>query len=137
MRYLLEYVTEQTALLRHPNMADTIRRFFADAGSNSVRAFYDDAKGFGGYVFHIMNRGDSSGEDDSGHYYKLVTTCDITLSFQEGSDDAPGLIRPDPIDRERLRRQFSNGEWFTGPFRGRLDRVAAVNIEDTHGESAS
>jgi len=129
MMYLLEYVNEQTVLLRHPNMANTIRGFFADASSNGVRAFYTEETGLGGYVFYVFGP-KHPGEDDTGRYYKLVTTCDATWSFQAGSESA-NLKRPRQIDIERIRRQFSGNEWFTGPFRGRLDRVAAVNIEDT------
>ena len=134
MMYLLEYVTEQTVLLRHPNMADTIRRFFADAGMNSVRAFYSDDTGLGGYVFYLVAH-DLPGGEDCGRFYKLVTTCDATWRFQEGSGEEPKLIRPRPIDLDRIKRQFTNNEWFTGPFRGRLDRVAAVNVEDATGET--
>lgn len=113
-------------------MADTIRQFFADAGSNSVRAFYNDNLGLGGYVFYVLNSKNSPGEEDSGQYYKLVTTCEVTI-VQQGSDEER-ILRPRPIDRDRLERQFARNEWFTGPFRGRLDRVADVNIEDVPGE---
>jgi hypothetical protein len=39
-------------------MAETIRRFFADAGTNSVIAFYNDDSGLGGYIFYVMNAKD-------------------------------------------------------------------------------
>jgi len=134
MMYLLEFVTEQTVLLRHPNMVDTIRRFFADAGANSVRAFYSEDTGLGGYVFYVLSP-NSAGGDDCGRFFKLVTTCDATWTFQEGSGQEPKLLRPRQIDLERIKRQFGHNERFTGPFRGRLDRVAAVNIEDTPDEA--
>jgi hypothetical protein len=133
--YLLEYVTEQTVLLRHPNMVDTIRRFFVDAGTNSVRGFYNEDTGLGGYVFHVLDPKKSPEEDDSGRYYRLVTTCEVT-TVQQGSSEAK-IVRPQAIERERIKRQFAKNEWFTGPFRGRLDRVAAVNIEDAPGETES
>jgi hypothetical protein len=135
MMYLLEYVTEETVLLRHPNMTLTIRRFFADAGQNSIRAFYSEETGLGGYVFYVLNPKNSTGEDDSGRYYKLVTTCEVT-TVQQGSGEMK-IVRPRQIDRERIERQFTRNEWFTGPFRGRLDRVAAVNIEDAPDDAES
>jgi hypothetical protein len=134
MRYLLEFVTEHTVLLRHPEMAGTIRRFFADAGSNSVRAFYADDTGLGGYVFYLLNPKNSANEEDTGRYYKLITTVEVKI-VQQGSSE-PKVIRPRPIDQERIERQFSHNEWFTGPFRGRLDRVAAVHIEEASSEGS-
>ena len=127
--YLLEYVTEQTVLLRHPNMEDTVRRFFADAGTNGVRAFYSDDSGLGGYIFYVMNAKDSPGEGDSGRFYKLVTTYDATWTLQEGRE-TPTLLRPRQIELDGIRKQFNNNEWFTGTFRGLMDRVASVNIDD-------
>jgi hypothetical protein len=76
MEYLFEYVTEETVVLRHPNMEVTIRKFFADAGQNSVKAFYNEETGLGGYVFFDVRTPD---RPDQGRYYKLVTTCDVTI----------------------------------------------------------
>jgi hypothetical protein len=114
--------------MRHPNMTHTIRRFFADAGSNSVRAFYDEVAGLGGYVFYVVNPKSSLNEDDTGRYFRFVTTCDVTIDVSEGTGAAAKILRPRPEDATRIERQFTNNEWFTGSFRGRLDRVAAVNI---------
>jgi hypothetical protein len=116
--------------LRHPTMADTIRRFFADASTNSVRAFYAEDTGLGGYVFYVLNPKNSANEDDCGRFYKLVTTVEVMT--EQGSR----VIRSRLVDRERIERQFSHNEWFTGPFRGRLDRVAAVHIEETSSEDS-
>src|ERR1700682_1468360 len=114
-----EYVTEQTVLMRHPHMADTIRRFFADAWPNTVRRFYSEGSGLGGYVFYVRSQ-DSPGGDDCGRFYELVTTC-ITLTFQESAGEEWKLVHPCPVDLERIKRQFTHNEWFSGGFRGRLD----------------
>jgi hypothetical protein len=128
MGFLLEYVTLQTVLMRHPNMEPTIRRFFADAGNNSVQGYYDDATGLGGYMFHVIEKAASSlDRDDEGRYFQLVTTCDVT--WQASSSGAPVILRPRKDEEYRIGRQFSHNEWFTGRFRGRLDRVAAIKLE--------
>jgi hypothetical protein len=119
MMHFLEYVTERTVLLRHPNMTDTVRRFFADEDT-----------GQRGYIFHVFDTKDSPNVDDTGRFYKLVTSYD-TLSIQRGTDEEPTLVCPSQIELELIRRQFNNNEWISGPFRGRLDRVAAVDINDT------
>ena len=126
MEYLLEYVTLDTVLMRHPNTEAAIRKFFADAGTNIVRACYNDETGLGGYIFYVKSDGASS-PDDVGRYYKLVTSCDATW---EVSAEGAKIVKPREIDRNRIERQFSHNEWFTGPFRGRLDWVAAVEIVD-------
>lgn len=111
MECLFEYVTEETVVLRHPNMEPTIRRFFADAGENSVRAFYNEDTGLGGYVFHVASGDAGPAADDIGRYHKLVTTCEVTILLGDATDE-PRLIRPRRIDRERIERQFSHNEWF-------------------------
>ena len=98
MGYLLEYVTLDTVLIRHPHMEATIRKFFADAGSNSVRAFYSDETGLGGYIYHVRDDV-ASGTDDVGRYYKLVTSCDATWEI---SPAGAKMVRPRQIDRERI-----------------------------------
>jgi hypothetical protein len=87
---LLELVTEDGALQgRTDKTATFIRRFFADAGTNPVRAFNDGSKNCGGYIFF----------DNAGRYFMLVTV----------------QINPNPEDADRFRRQFTDLEWFTGP----------------------
>jgi hypothetical protein len=134
MTYKLEYVTELTVLLRHPNMAKTIRRFFAEAGKNPVRAFYNETRGFGGYVFYVPNPKNSSREEDSGSFHKLVTTWP-PLTFVKRPGEEAKQIRPSAAETERIKRQFTHNEWFSGTFRGRLDRVAPVGIEDAIGRA--
>jgi hypothetical protein len=133
MVYLLEWVTEATVLMRHPNVTATIRAFFKDAGKNSVRAFYDDESGLGGYVFHDVNPKTSSDDDDSGRWYRLVTTCDVTLQISEPSGEQ-NMLRPTAREKQRIERQVTHHEWFSGHFRGRLDRVANVNVMGTPEE---
>ena len=113
----------------------SLAQFFADAGKNSVRAFYDEDSGLGGYIYFVLNPKTSPDEDDSGRYYKFVTTCEVT-TVQRGSGE-PQLLRPRQSDRQRIERQFAKNEWFTGPFRGRLDRVVAVNIVEPPQEESS
>jgi hypothetical protein len=114
-------------------MADAVRKFFADAGNNSVRAFYADSNGFHGYVFYeIRERSTTPEGDDSGQYYKLVTACDAQfLSDQAGTE----MLRPTQSEVDRLKRQFNNYAWFTGTWRGRMDRVAAIDISELEAES--
>ena len=126
--FYLEYVTEQTVLWRHPEMAETIRAFFRDAGTHIPRAFYDEEAGLYGYVFSVPEPKTSSSDDDTGRYYQLVATFE-TVTVQQGLE-APKRILPRQRDLKRIERQFREHEWFSGGFRGRLDRVAAVEIED-------
>jgi hypothetical protein len=129
VEHLLEYVTMETALLRHPNMEAAIRKFFTDAGKNSVRAFYSDQTGLGGYVFYeITERASTPGGDEAGRYYKLVTTCEVTTQVSPSGDTK--ILRPTKGESEKISRQFSNHEWFTGRVQGRFDRVAAVDIAE-------
>ena len=91
---LLEYVTEETALQdRSEKTIPFIRRFFADAGSNRVRAFNDRHKNCGGWIFF-----ENTGEN-AGRYFMFVTV----------------QVNPNPEDAERWKRQFTDLEWFTGP----------------------
>jgi hypothetical protein len=105
MTYLLEYVTEQTVLLRHSCIADMVRRFFADAGSNGVRAFYNDSTCMGGYVFYVHGQTASPDNDESGRYYKLVTSSWVNVAVQVGSGETR-LVSPRPIDLARIERQY-------------------------------
>ena len=89
---LLELVTEEEALRdRSEKVIPFIRQFFADAGSNPVRAFNEPGKS-GGWIFF-----ESAGKN-AGRYFKLVTV----------------QIDPSREDAERWRRQFTHVEWFTG-----------------------
>ena len=93
---LLEYVTEEAVSQdRTEKTAPFIRRFFADAGTNRVRAFNDRHKNCGGYIFF------ENGEE-SGRYFMFVTI----------------QINPNPDDANRFKRQFSDLEWFSGTFAG-------------------
>jgi hypothetical protein len=134
MDHLLEYVTMETALLRHSNMETAVRKFFADAGTNSVRAFYDDKTGLSGFVFYeITERAAAPEKDDAGKYYKLVTMCEVTTQVsQTGETKRP---RPTQDQVERMGRQFNHHEWFAGTWRGRMDRVAAVDISELEATS--
>ena len=97
MTELHEYVTEETALQdRTEKTAPFIRRFFADAGTNRVRAFNDRSKNCGGYIFF-----ENTGEN-VGRYFMFVTV----------------QINPNPDDANRFRRQFTDLEWFSGTFAG-------------------
>jgi len=103
---LLEYVTEEMALKdRTQKTAPFILRFFADAGTNPVRAFNDRRKNCGGYIFF------ENGED-SGRYSMFVTV----------------QVNPNPDDANRFKRQFTDLEWFTGTFTGRF------GVDSAHGD---
>jgi hypothetical protein len=80
-----------------------------------------------GYVFYVLNPKISAGDDDCGHYFMLVTTVE-EVTVQKRSGERTTLL-PRSIDKDRIARQFALNEWFTGPFRGNLDRVAAIDID--------
>ncbi len=101
---LLEFVTEETAVLRNPESEGVIRRFFADAQGSTVRVFDDAIKS--GYVFSTPEN------EESGDFFQLAMT-----SIQEHE-----------WDWARFQRQVTHGQWYTGKFAGPLHRVAHVGI---------
>jgi hypothetical protein len=103
MVYLDECANEQTVLLQHPlpELATAIKKFFADAGQNSVRAFYDSTNRRHGYVFRVHT------SETGGNWYAFV-------AFQ---------LNPSDVDARRFERQFTHHEWFSGPFSGPPDSV--------------
>jgi hypothetical protein len=109
VKELLEYVNEQTVVLRHPEFESTIHRFFADAGDNAVQAFSSETQA--GYIFRVMS------SEDTGRYFQLVT---FDMNIGEVSEEK----------ESRFSRQFTHGEWYTGTFRGRLGHVAAMDLAE-------
>lgn len=91
-----EYVTLETALMRHAEEWHVIlRRFFADAGNDPVRTFYDHDRKLTGYVCIV------SLPDGSYRWTDVVTGVDVQVVSSALDDET----------HARIQRQSNDYEW--------------------------
>ena len=112
--HLQEYVTLETALMRHSSQWEPVlRRFFADAGQDVVRAFHRD-DGLSGYAYIA--------ELPDGKYLwtEIVTGVDVQIIMPKLDDRT----------KSRVQRQFTDYEWYTAGCSGPDGIIRAMGIKE-------
>jgi len=71
--------------------------------------------------------------DDAGRYFKIVTTVEVTTQVSQTGEQE--RLRRTEYEAEKIGRQFSHHEWFTGPWRGRMNRIAAIDISELEADA--